>query len=133
MFEAFMQLSGIAVFLIAAYAMLRLIIEQLPLKSQRFTDYIGRRKEETEKTSRGDRHKRAYFTKEIEVLLQETLNTQLAATDAEEIGANVRLNNTPTGKLEIWWEEKRYTDIDALPNAELRRALHAAIRRWEES
>ena len=70
----------------------------------------------------------APFAEQIEDILRARLNADpaLAATDVD-------LGTAPDGKLEIWIDGERYTDVGRIPDERMRQAILQAIESWKQT
>jgi hypothetical protein len=66
------------------------------------------------------------FAEQIEDILRAKLENTPALKDYK-----VDLGTSETGDLEFWVNEKKYVSINELPNEDLKKAVHEAVKSWE--
>jgi hypothetical protein len=68
------------------------------------------------------------FAEQIEDILRAKLENIPALKNYK-----VDLGTSVTGDLEFWVNEKKYVSIDELPNEDLKKAVHEAVKKWEDT
>jgi hypothetical protein len=87
----------------------------------------GLRRSERQAAAEAAEQEPKSFVDEIEGLLQERL-----ARWPDMLGRSIHFKSTPTGELRIDVDGSWYETVDAVPDAEVRGLLQAAIKAWEQ-
>jgi hypothetical protein len=71
-------------------------------------------------------HVASAFAEQVEDILNASLRANPALASLK-----VDFGTAPDGGLDIWVDGKRYTEVNQVPNKELRQAIRDAVQEWE--